>query len=79
MKLTKAQVTALKAIDGYILWSGRPFHRERAAQSIYRVRLNVLENLRSLGLIDSAGQFAFAFHTVTLTESGRAALKEMGE
>lgn len=79
MKLTKAQIKGLKDIDGYISWSGFPFHKERAAKSIYRVRLNVLEKLRSLGLIHSAGPFSFEFHTVTLTEAGRAALKEMGE
>jgi hypothetical protein len=79
MKLTKSQAKALKAIDGYYLWSGRPFHKERAAGTIYSVRPNVLDKLRGLGLIDSAGPFAFAHHTVTITEAGRAALKEMGE
>ena len=79
MKLTKAHAKALRAIDGYIMWSGRPFHKEKAAHSIYSVRPSVLEKLRSLGLIESAGPFAFAHHTVTLTDAGRAALKEMGE
>lgn len=75
MKLTKAQADALRNIEAFTAWRGGPFHKEYAASTRYRVRPAVLEKLRSLGLIDSAQPFAFAFHRVTITEAGRKALE----
>lgn len=75
MKLTKAQATALSNIERYSLMRGKPFNKEHANRTIFSVRQNVLERLRELGLIHSGGQFAFAFHTVTITDEGKKLLE----
>lgn len=78
MKLTNGQLKALEAINR---WNtlGRVYNKSAAAGTSFATREPQLAKLEHLGLIHSARPFASAYHTVTLTEAGRAALKEMGE
>lgn len=72
-KLTKAQARALSKMA-----EANSQGRQASKQSI-GASVVVLGKLESLGLIHSAKPFAYAYHTMTITPAGRAALKQGGE
>ena len=66
MAVTKEQMRILEMLE-----VKSPQHRDKLL-----ARVKVLERMVDAGLIVSAQPFAFAFHTVSITEAGRAALAE---
>lgn len=69
-KLTGPQLHTLRAI-AIKLQDRASLHGKHEGFNI-----RVLERLRAAGLIHSAGPFAWAFHTTTLTDAGRVALQD---
>jgi len=66
MALTKAQRRILEALE-------RESPQSRASLS---ARRDVLEQMADRRLIVTAGPFSYAYHTVSISPAGRAALAE---
>lgn len=71
-RLTKAQEAVLRRLSA-INAEGRDAHINHL-----RTNKGVLGRLEESGLIYSAAPFSFAFHSVRLTDRGRAALRSDG-
>jgi hypothetical protein len=71
-KLTNAQRKALAYIAETYDRRGAPI---QAGDT--RIRVDVLERLRNAGLIHSEAPFAWTFYAVSITDEGRAALRDI--
>lgn len=68
VKLTKAQRAALYVIEA-ATDAGKPVHVDYVPGN-----KGLMERLRNMGLIHSEPPFAYAYHRMTITDAGRAAL-----
>lgn len=75
MKLTKTEIKALNSISEWTK-NGRMWSKSAASSTVYAIRSPQLEALDALGLIKSMMPFSWAYHSVTLTDAGRAALED---